>query len=460
MLSFYDTYCDYAINAKDSPKMQNASDAPKSWSKNDLRYWEGRVYCPTYRNKGKLKTSGLYVIQIEHGGRRTTFPTGCSNRRAAAVRAREIDRVILAEGWEAALSRYKKSARRACPMTVGEYLQMAEKCLDVRPRTFGGYARALRKIASDTMGYTEAGTERFDYQRGGRQKWLDKVNAVRLATLTPEKIKAWKARFLEAAKSDSRKLRSARISANSFIREARALFSQEVLKHVDLKGLDQLPFEGIGTGERLRMRYRSQIGDFEGLVADACRELNSQENRETFKAFLLAALAGLRRNEIDLLEWSSFDFERGLLRIEATKYFAGKSDSALGDIPIDTELVAAFRGFKAQAGGDFVLESDLKPRLNRAYSRYRCERTFDALVKWLRAKGIKSNSPLHTLRKEFGSAMARRFGIFAASAALRHSDITVTREHYIDQKPVGSVGLGHLLVKPENVLNLPSASHS
>jgi integrase len=433
--------------------MKTPSDAPKSWPKNDLRHWQRRVYCPTYRNKGKLKTSGLYVVQIEHGGRRTTFPTGCSDRRAAGARAREIYRVILAEGWEAALSRYKKSARRACPVTVGEYLQLAEKYLDVRPRTFGGYTRALRKIVSDTMGY-ETGTERFDYQRGGRQKWLDKVNAVRLVSLTPEKIQTWRARFLEAAKGDSRKLRSARVSANSFIREARALFSRSVLEHVELQGLDRLPFEGIGTGERLRMRYRSQIGDFEGLVANACRELNTQEDRETFKAFLLAALAGLRRNEIDLLEWPSFDFDHGVLRIEATKYFEGKSESALGDIPVDAELVAAFRGFRAVASGDFVIESDAKPKLNRPYSRYRCQLTFDALVKWLRAKGIKSNSPLHTLRKEFGSAMARRFGIFAASAALRHSDITVTREHYLDPKPVGSVGLGHLLTKPANVVRI------
>jgi hypothetical protein len=76
-------------------------------------------------------------------------------------------------------------------------------------------------------------------------------------------------------------------------------------KHVELKGLERLPFEGIRTGERLSMRYRSQIGDFEQLVADACRELDTKEHKETFKAFLLAALAGLRRGEIDVLQWSS-----------------------------------------------------------------------------------------------------------------------------------------------------------
>jgi integrase len=425
------------------------------WPKGDLRYWQARIYRPNYRNKGVLKTSGLYVVQLEYAGRRTTFPLGCSNRRSAATRAREIYHVILAEGWEVALGRYKKKAKPVCPLTVGEYVSLAEKYLNVRPRTFGGYARSFRKIVSDISGLSESNTKRFDYQRGGRDMWLAKVNAVRLAALTPERIMAWQTRFVESAKGDVRKQRSARISANSFLREAKALFSKTVLERVELKGLDRLPFEGISTGERLAMRYRSHIGDFEVLVADSCRELDTQKSRETFKAFLLAALAGLRRNEIDLLEWSSFDFERGLLRIEATKYFEGKSESALGDVPLDPELVAAFRGFRAQAKGDFVIESSSKPKLDRPYSRYRCQSTFDALVKWLRSKGIKSNSPLHTLRKEFGSAMARRFGIFAASQALRHSDISVTREHYLDQKPIGSVGLGHLLAKPDNILVVP-----
>src|ERR1700752_3750169 len=120
MLSFDVSCCKYGKFAKDSPKMKSASDGPKNLPKNDLRYWEKRVYCPSYRDKGTVKTSGLYVVQIENGGRRTTFPTGFSNRRAAAKRAREIYHVILASeaGWETALTTYKKSARHTCALTV------------------------------------------------------------------------------------------------------------------------------------------------------------------------------------------------------------------------------------------------------------------------------------------------------------------------------------------------------
>jgi integrase len=66
-------------------------------------------------------------------------------------------------------------------------------------------------------------------------------------------------------------------------------------------------------------------------------------------------------------------------------------------------------------------------------------------VEWLRGKGITSKSPIHTLRKEFGSAMAQKFGIFAASRALRHSSVKVTEAHYVTQKRVSSIGFGHLI---------------
>jgi hypothetical protein len=52
----------------------------------------------------------------------------------------------------------------------------------------------------------------------------------------------------------------------------------------------------------------------------------SQTQPEQFKIFLLASTVGLRRKEIDLLEWTAFHWEQGVLRIEPTKYFRPKSD--------------------------------------------------------------------------------------------------------------------------------------
>jgi integrase len=427
-----------------------------NYSKTDVRYWREVIYRQHKSGRaGKKVPYGDWTVRIAHGGQRETFPLGTLNREIAATKAKEIFLFVQANGVKAASTVFKKEVEQACLVSVGDLIAQAKEHLDVRPKTFGGYARALRKIVADIEGIEDQEGKKFDYRTGGRDKWLAQVDSVKLSKLTPERISVWRTAFVARHQGDKRAERSARISANSFVREARSLFSPEVLKHLNLSGsgLKRLPFEGITTGARLPMRYRSSVDDIEVLIADACRELNVPERRESFKIFCLAALAGLRRGEIDKLEWPALDFDRGILRLGVTKYFAGKSESSLGDIPLDPELVALFRGFKAQAKGNFVIEAQPLPNLKAGYSHYRAAPAFELLIKWLRAHGISGNSPIHALRKEFGSAMVRKHGIFAASQALRHSDISVTREHYTDdEKARVSVGLGHLLPNSGNII--------
>jgi integrase len=156
-------------------------------------------------------------------------------------------------------------------------------------------------------------------------------------------------------------------------------------------------------------------------------------------------MAGLRRNEIDKLEWSAFRWEKGLIRIEATRWFHPKSEDSIGDVEIDPELAELFRGYRAKAKGNFVIESSNDARPDATYDHYRCQLNFGKLFEWLRENGVKSRTPLHTLRKEFGSQICDREGIYAASRALRHADITITSQHYVDKKKRVVSGLGHLL---------------
>ena len=161
-------------------------------------------------------------------------------------------------------------------------------------------------------------------------------------------------------------------------------------------------------------------------------------------------MAGLRRNEIDKLPWAAFNWDRASLRVEATDHFAAKSEDSIGEIDLDPEFLALFRGFRAKAHGEFVIESDVPPRPGASYAHYRCERIFARLNKWVRSKAVPSKRPLHVLRKEFGSRVCDRFGIYAASQALRHADIAITSQHYVDKKGKVTVALGHLLV-PESI---------
>jgi integrase len=238
------------------------------------------------------------------------------------------------------------------------------------------------------------------------------------------------------------------------MRQAKSLFSPDLLAYVSLHKRDKLPFDGVPFYERESQRYRSKI-DIEALIQSAMRELP----QEQLKIFLLATMAGLRRNEIDKLQWSAFRWNDGVIRIEETEHFAPKSSDGAGDVPIDKELLAMFRGWHAKATGPFVIEADAEPRNATTYAHYRAQADLDALTAWLRSKGVTAIKPLHELRKEFGSQLCAKYGIYAASRMLRHADIRVTAQHYLDTKERTPIGLGNLLTMSENVTPMqPSRS--
>jgi len=149
----------------------------------------------------------------------------------------------------------------------------------------------------------------------------------------------------------------------------------------------------------------------------------------------------LRRREADLLEWQSFDFAGGTLRIMPTKWYKLKTNESAAVLPVDPEIGTLFLGWKAKAKSGFVIESNCEPKAV-GYQWYRCEETFKSLLEWLRSKGVTGNKPLHQMRKLFGSAMADLYGLHVASAASRHSDIRTTSESYVDRTVKLSAGFG------------------
>jgi integrase len=202
--------------------------------------------------------------------------------------------------------------------------------------------------------------------------------------------------------------------------------------------------EGVDFEPRQSMKYRSEI-DVEKLIAQARQELE-HDDPEAYKVFLLAVGLGLRRKEIDLLEWPSFRWNENTVRIEPTRYFHPKSEDSIADLPVDPELMDVFRKYHAGTKGSFVIRSRRPPLPPRPHQYFRCDPIFDRLVVWLRKDGLHGNKPLHTLRKEYGSLLTRTYGIHAASRALRHADLRTTSEHYSDSTARATPGVGRLLV--------------
>jgi integrase len=422
--------------------------AKQRFSKTDHRYWIPKVFKAVGVRNGKRMESAIWSVRLQNGSGRTTFPLDTSNREAGAARARDIYMFMQVNGLEAAVREFKggsfiASSEKKPGATIGEFLDELKGVADLKPKTFEGYASALRTIVSQIF-HINGGNARFDYRKGGRDKWIGKIHAVNLAAVTPAKVQAWKREFIARAGSDPVKLRTAKISVNSLIRRAKSLFAADCVRHLQTIALPSpLPFDGVAFESRVSQRYQSAI-DIEALIADARNELQ-ETGPELFKVFILAAFCGLRRSEIDRLTWDAFRFGEGILRIEATKHFSPKTEETIGDVALEPELVEMFRGYRAKATGEFVIESPNMPRLDALYENYRCQRLFEMLIAWLRDKGVNTKTPLHTLRKEFGSVVNRRHGIHAASLALRHANIGVTTLHYADSRPRATPGFGGLL---------------
>ena len=97
------------------------------------------------------------------------------------------------------------------------------------------------------------------------------------------------------------------------------------------------------------------------------------------------------------------------------------------------------------------------PAHDAPYGTYRCRQHMRGLLDWLRTKGVVSRSPLHTLRKEFGSQIHATHGLLAAYEQLRHGNVNVTARHYVENRRRSTPGLGHVLKRDRTIVPMRSA---
>jgi integrase len=383
------------------------------------------------------------------------FSLATANMREAAERAKERYFFLTTNGWAAFLAKYRASnianpattTEAVKDLTVGQYLAAVIDSAELSKQTIESYAKPFRQIVAK-IANIRGTSKRFNYRTGGHAEWIQKVHAVHLAEITPQKVIAWKKHAIARAGSDELLRKRYTVSINSLLRRARSLFSKRnvLSKLGDVVQLPEvLPFEGVSVEGRTDTKFYGCGVEAVDLFRDAVAELG-KDHTEEFKAFLLALVLGLRRREADLLEWQSFDWSAGTLRIMPTKWYNLKTNESAALLPVEPEIMALFRGWYAsdKEPNGFVIKSARKPKSVR-YQWYRCGPLFDALLVWLRAKGVQGQKPFHTLRKLYGSAMADKHGLHAASSGLRHSDIRTTSEFYADRTVKLTPGFGSAL---------------
>ncbi len=417
----------------------------KAFGKTDVRYWAERVF---RRARGAGEDTH-WTAQIQYVGRREQFPLGTPNKAAAAAKARDIYVKLHGRGWDETLALFKPKIEPPKPekSSVGDLIREVAATASYRGTTYAVYCGALRRIAAD-IAKINGDPSRFAPNGAGNREWRERVDATPLDLLTAEAIQQWKFEYLKRHKDSPAREHRAVNTVNAHLRNARSLFSSKALAFAGkrLALPERLPFSGVKLeSRRATTRYSSRTDPVALLLAAKTELGEAPECREQFKIFCLALLCGLRKREIDTLLWRSVDLEKGVIRIERTEYFQPKSEDSAAEVDVAPELVALLRGFRGEAKGEFVIESQNPPRYHTSRANYRGERDFEALYTWLAGKGVSARKKLHELRKECGSVIANSMGIFAASRALRHSDIRLTSQYYADKKVRITTGLDSVL---------------
>lgn len=423
---------------KSGPKV-----AQNKWPKTNSRYWLDKVFV-----RGK---SGFY-IRLQKGSRREYFALNTSEREAASAKARDIYLEISRAGIAATSAKLKPKSehRSGGELTVGEFVSAVEAVGKLSTRTLRGYVHCLRTIVSEVSGI-DGGRQRFDHKQGGAKQWADMVDAIPVRRITSDQIEKWKLDRLKSAGVDARKVSSAKRTCNTYIRGSRSLFSERLVKHLpECFRPTGNPFKEVELFEAGDMRYRSQI-NLSSLMRNARQDLGRTRST-VYVVFLLAIGAGLRRKEIDLLQWDMVDLDNRVIRLRPTDILQLKTPGSSDDIVIDAVVVEELRVFREANGGFFVIPSPLAPHADPRRQYYRCKPVFDQLIEWLREQGVAANKPIHELRKEVGALITTEQGLYQASRFLRHSDTTTTSRHYSDIKGRQAPGLGRFLGVPTEAL--------
>src|SRR5258708_24749822 len=146
---------------------------------------------------------------------------------------------LRANGWPAFLAKYRSTQDADLPastpvkktdVTVGEFLAAVRAESDLSKKTFDPYASRFRYIVAEVSGIKST-KKKFDYRNGGSRKRASKVDAVALAEVTPEKIRAWKKLFIDQAGTDEVARRRDTVSFHNYLRTAKRLFSNLHVVH-------------------------------------------------------------------------------------------------------------------------------------------------------------------------------------------------------------------------------------
>ncbi|AHF94003.1 hypothetical protein OPIT5_03280 [Opitutaceae bacterium TAV5] len=384
------------------------------------------VFRQRFRDRrGNLALTQPFYIRKMVVGKSVWFPLGVAPKAADRL-ADEITAFLSIPGntLDAAFRKYNPRAiqRDNRPATIGQILAAFRSALAVIGRkgkpvsaaAFKVYRNSLFTLIRKVEAY-RAGVS-FVPASGRKPEDIEKLEKLTATHLTSRLVVDFKLASEPPAEDepDEEEIVTARITADSCLRNARALFGKQALRHykehANLKLPDLKPFlEEPAFGARKYFQLLDS-GIILRVMSDSLRL--RCDDPDAYRAFLLCAQCGLRSGEAVAYQpgWlDEADDDRFILQIAANGKFNPKHGHGRKAI-IPGWVAATIKELGP------IQQKDAMDRLNT----------------WLKARGVNVNKPTHELRKLWISNKAKNEGLLAAAQQGGHKDTRVTMMYYAD----------------------------
>jgi integrase len=357
--------------------------------------------------RGRVSQDSTWYLRTEIHGRMIHRSLD-SNVRAQAERiAAGIIRNARAKRWDA-LEESKVRAEVASLAEVVERYSPLWQVLGRRERTWRANVTTLERVLDVA----------------GEARGL----SAPVSVLTRRFAALFQERFMARAKGRDRIAQNgAAVTANSYLRMVRSLFSREVVGRGSYDGLvlpDLKEFMDAPELAELPPQYVAPRAEVLRAMAEGAVALRV-ERPAVWLVWWLAVQSGLRRGELRALRWGWFsgDGRDGrVLEVPCSAAFVAKGKRARL-VPVVPECERLAREVASGLGwemgpADLVLQGNT-------------DRWFRELGEWMVSLGWDRRQKAHELRKVFATALAEGCGdVYAVKEALGHQAISTT-ERYV-----------------------------
>jgi len=352
-----------------------------------------------------------FTFRIRVSNKTAYFNLG-KDLELAKKTADEIDAYLVFNSLEETILKYNpnKKQGKAVPATndlrsptLGEiidFLEVNKTVIGIENRTFQCYRRGLYRITGLSDGEARALPLKKISKKMIRQVKSDSVKGI----------------------TDKVELDEKKRSYNTLLRNAKSVFSNTAMAYYP----DTWSFEGLSYLKKEiffnRVKKDYTLPDT-SLIQDTFKLMNELEG-DSFVITALALHFGMRRKEIFYTkrDWLDIDSERCAICIKAEGKFkpkGGLDGYTAGVSAWGTKILEMSEGF------DFLVT-------DRARS---AEKAMKVVTDALRDIGWTRQSPLHELRKLYGSYLATTKGLYVAQSYLRHTSPSVTSQYYAKLMP-------------------------